>query len=217
MMIKTRHLLLSLGLAALSASAAADESSQWYSAVHGGVSNPDSWPAQIEFGGPTSPGKIETRPGANWGFVAGRQIGLNRVELEVEFGNQRGKRAEIEGDVEKHASSIRYSAVLINALRDIELSESTTAFVGAGIGIGKVSFSGVTMSDGCECFAPASASGTVWQVRAGLEYKASEQNRFFAQITHLALPEIGQTQGLPATQYSYRSVNALSVGFRHMY
>ncbi len=203
----------------VAASANAEETSPWYASAHGGINLNNRWPAEIDFGGTRASGSYETRRGGHYGLIIGRELDRLRVELEFEGGNQRIDRAQVGELSEPQSGTVRYRALLVNAMRDFELSTTKPlfAFVGAGIGIGKVSLPGSTLSDGCNCLKEASGTGFAWQLRGGLEYRASHNNRFFIQFTHLAMPSPGPVQGLPVTDYSNRAVQALSVGYRRMF
>lgn len=186
-----------------------------YVGLHLGRNNVTQLHANVDFGaGQSFPGEAGAARGLHGGLVLGHRTEHARFELEYETG-----RFDIEhvtlgpqsADVDARG---RYDAVFANAYRTERLNESIDAYLGAGIGLGRVKLPRIGLGDTCACFGPAAKSGAALQLRAGLAYRVSDGSSIGLQYSWLRLPAL-EAGGPPAVQYARKNVGAWSVAWMH--
>jgi opacity protein-like surface antigen len=188
-----------------------------YWGVHAGVNTAKSWNAQVDYGsGRPVTAHLDLDRGPHGGLMVGRQSDHARYELEYEAGRIKTKRLTIGPRSAAVGAHGRYQALLANAYRVEQLGESVDGFVGAGIGWGRASMPRVGLGDGCSCFGPASKSGFVWQLRAGLGYRVSAASSVSLQYTWLALPR-PEADKVPRVRYDAKRIGAITLGYSHQF
>jgi opacity protein-like surface antigen len=147
---------------------------------------------------------------------------------EVEFWSSTAKREAVNvGSLSaKPGDSVRASVVFLNGAFRLSESEELKAnllptwraWLGGGVGYGRVSYPGAFLSSGCDCLAAVSDSGLAAQVKFMIERQVSEKTQLVLQVGHVWLPKISTANGqFPQTQWQARHVNQLSVGLRHSF
>jgi len=188
-----------------------------YWGVHAGVNTLKSWDAQVDFGfGAPIGGRADLDRGVHGGLMVGRQSEHARYELEYETGRIKVARLTLDPLSEAVNGKGRYHALFANAYRTDRLSERIDAFVGGGIGWGRVKLPQLGLGNSCNCFGPASKSGFAWQLRAGLGYRVSDQASVTLQYTWLALPR-PEAEGPPGIRYDRKRFGALTLGYSHQF
>jgi opacity protein-like surface antigen len=211
-------LLLAAPLSALAADAAnppaADPAAGTnYAGLHLGQNDITRLHAQIDFGaGQPFPGEASAARGLHGGLVLGHRTEHARFELEYEAGHFHVEHLTLGPRSAGADARGEYQAVFANAYRTERVNESLDAFVGAGVGLGRVKLPHIGLGDTCACFGPASKSGAALQLRTGLEYRVAEQSSIGLQYTWLRLPA-PEAGGPPAVRYDRKTVGAWSVGF----
>jgi opacity protein-like surface antigen len=184
-----------------------------YVSLHLGRNNVDQLRADIDFGaGAPFAGQADAAHGAHAGLALGRRTEHARFELELEYGRFNIKHLTL-GPVSADIDAAgHYQAAFANAYRTERLSEQLDAFVGVGIGWGRVSLPKMGLGEDCACFGPASKSGAAMQLRAGLEYRVADRSSIGLQYTALRLPA-PEAGGPPAVHYTRKNLGAWSLGF----
>ena len=194
------------------APAAADPTADTtYVGLHFGQNDVRQLRANVDFGaGDPFAGVVDAEHGVHGGLVVGRRTEHARFELEFETGRFRVQHLTL-GPVGADADARgRYDAVFANAYRTERLGESVDAFVGAGIGWGRVKLPKLGLGEDCACFGPAKKSGAALQLRAGLDYRLSDKSSLGLQYTALRLPA-PEAGGPPAVRYERKTIGAWSV------
>lgn len=215
-----RYIALTAALAASclgSARAANDDLPVNYAGAHLGANTLRDWNASVDFGfGTAIDGRAELKRGLHGGLQVGRQSGHGRYEVEYERGRIRVERLTLEPLSEAVDGSGHYEALFANVYRTDRLGTALDSFVGGGIGWGRVKLPQLNLGETCACFGPASKSGFAWQLRAGLAYRLSENDRIALQYTWLNLPKPAR-DGEPAVQYERRRFGALTLGYLRLF
>lgn len=184
-----------------------------YWGVHLGQNTLKDWDARIDFGsGEPFAGRADLERGWHGGFMVGRRTAHARFELEYQQGSIEIERLTLQGLSAQSDGRGRYQAVFGNAYRAERINDSLGAFVGGGIGWGRVKLPYLGLGTTCACFGPAAKSGFAWQVRAGLDYALSPQGSITLQYSLLNLPE-PTSGGTPGIEYEQRRVGAISLGY----
>ncbi|WEF31940.1 outer membrane protein [Pseudoduganella chitinolytica] len=163
------------------------------------------------FGTPLD-GRAELKRGLHGGLQLGRQSGHGRYEVEYVRGRIRVERLTLAPLSEAVDARGHYEAVFANVYRADQLTAALDSFVGGGIGWGRVKLPQLNLGEACACFGPASKSGFAWQLRAGLAYRLTVNDRIALQYSWLNLPKPAR-DGEPAVQYDRRRFGALTLGY----
>jgi opacity protein-like surface antigen len=200
-------------LALASAGAQAVDLKPYYVGGHVGANNIDEWPAEVNFGGPSTPAQLKLDKGLHLGLFAGRRTENARFEVEYQHGQADVTGVSL-GPVSQAAGGhASYQALTLNAYRTYAFSPRFTGYAGLGIGWGKVSLPRLAPLGTCNCFQAASDGGFVYQGRLGVEYQVADTHFVFAQYTLLHLPS-SAADATPSVHYGSKNVGALSVGYR---
>ena len=206
--------LLALPMAVLAQQAGNRDEAVYYAGGHLGVNLLGSWPGTVDFGGGIEVGgRLNLDQGEHYGLILGRQTEKGRFEIEYQRGGFDLTGASL-GAVSRTVSGKgRYEALTLNAYRFRKLDEAWTAYVGVGIGWGRVRLPGADLGSVCNCLPAVSDGGFVYQGRLGLEYRFGDRHHLFGQYTWLNLPG-PDSGGTPGVDYSRRGVGTLSIGYR---
>ncbi|MGE4241481.1 outer membrane protein [Ramlibacter sp.] len=217
--MKSKLLLVSLALcAALPLASHAQQRRaapvpHWYAGIHGGVNDVKDWSADVNFGGPTTAGELRLDRGLHFGLMAGRRTENARFEVEYQHGRMDIDRMTLGGFSQAASGKGSYDALTVNAYRTFEVANRTTAYIGAGIGWGRVKLPTLPTISGCNCFRGVSDDGLVYQLRLGAEYEIQNNQHLLAQYTLLHVPGLG-SGGAPSVEYSSKNINIFSIGYR---
>ncbi len=201
-------------LAVLSGSVLAQEPRN-YLGAHAGINLGTDWPVKLGFDNNVSAnGQVQTGNGSHLGIVLGRQRENSRYELEYQVGQASIDSIQASGIRQAGQGDLKYQALTINAYRVEPIKESWDFYLGAGIGLAKVSAPQQAAIGGCNCFREVSDSGLTYLLRIGVDHHLSKQNRLFLQYTHLFLPKFG---GSPGSEYGKNDVGSVNFGFRKLF
>ncbi len=184
-----------------------------YGGAHLGMNNMSSWPAQVNFGGVTSTGRLSLDDSAHGGLMFGRQTENARFELEYQQGRIEISSAQLGPITQATDARGKYQVLMLNAYRTFLLRPNFNAFLGAGIGWGSVKLPALPPISGCNCFPAASDKGVTFQARVGAEYLMQGGHGLFLQYTALRLPG-ADSGGVPSVDYSRRTISAITAGYR---
>lgn len=202
-------------LATSSAAQASDlkDKPVYYAGGHLGINQVSRWPASVDFGGVRVDGQLALDDGSQFGLLLGRQTEKGRFEVEYQRGGFDLTGASLGAVSRSLSGKGRYEALTLNAYRFHRLNEAWTAYVGAGIGWGRVRLPAADLGSVCDCLPAASDGGLAYQGRIGLEYRFGDRHHVFGQYNWLSLPgpAVG---GAPGVDYGRRGVGALSIGYR---
>jgi opacity protein-like surface antigen len=205
--------LFPLAAAAQQRPAPMQPAAPYYAGVHIGVNDVDDWSADVNFGGPTTPGNLQLDRGLHFGLMAGRRTENARFEVEYQHGRAGVDRVSLGGFTQPAGGRATYDALTINAYRTFAVARNVTAYVGGGLGWGRVKLPQLATVAGCNCFRGASDDGFVYQLRLGAEYEIMANQFVLAQYTLLHLPSLA-TGGAPSVDYTSKNVNIFTVGYR---
>ena len=218
-MKKLTHIGVAAAAALLAAQAAQAQSTDpvRYWGLHAGVNTLKDWDAQVDFGfGTPRSGRADLDRGLHGGLMVGRQSEHLRYELEYETGRIEFARLRLDPLSAAVNGKGRYHALFANAYRTDRLSERIDSFLGGGIGWGRVKLPLLGLGTNCDCFGPASKSGFAWQLRAGLDYRVSEQAKVALQYTWLSLPR-PEAEGPPGIRYDRKRFGAVTLGYSRQF
>jgi opacity protein-like surface antigen len=188
-----------------------------YVGLHLGRNNVSQLHARVDFGaGEPFAGDARAANGLHGGLVLGHRTEHARFELEYETGRFDVEHVTLGPQSAGVDARGEYGAVFANAYRTERLNESVDAFVGAGIGLGRVKLPRIGLGDTCACFGPASKSGAALQLRAGLDYRVSDASSIGLQYSWLRLPAL-EAGGPPSVRYDRKNVGAWSVAWTHRF
>jgi opacity protein-like surface antigen len=211
-MIKLSQCCTAAAAALLAAQAGAADAVHYWG-LHAGVNTLKDLDAQVDFGfGMPLNGRADLERGVHGGLMVGRQSEHARYELEYETGRIKLERLTLDPLSEAVNGKGRYHALFANAYRTDRLSEKVDSFVGGGIGWGRVKLPLLGLGPTCKCFGPAAKSGFAWQLRAGLDYRVSEQSNVSLQYSWLGLPR-PEAEGPPAIRYDRKRFGAVTLGY----
>jgi len=187
----------------------------YYAGLHGGRNDVDEWNGNVSLGAAvTLSGTVSAERGAHWGVFGGRQTENARFEVEYQRGDFDITAIRLGPLSQAMAADGKYQALTVNAYRTHDFNERFGAYVGLGIGWGKIELPGMAFTGGCNCFREASKSGFAYQARVGAEWHIAPSHNAFVQYTWLRLPR-PTSGGSPGVEYGRKSVGAITVGYRH--
>ena len=185
----------------------------YYIGAHLGQNNLSDWPAEVNFGGVTSRGRLGLDDGLHGGVMVGRQTENARFEVEYQQGRLDITSVSL-GPVNRSEDARgKYQVLMLNAYRTFVIRPNLNAYVGAGIGWASVKLPGLPPLNGCNCFPAASEKDVAFQARVGAEYEFSLGHRLFLQYSALRLPS-ANSGGVPSVSYAHKNVSAITAGYR---
>lgn len=204
-----------LALALTASPALANEDrDQTYATVHAGYTILDNWPARVDFGGGIAfDGGLALDGDAEFGIAVGHQYGDWRIEAEYQRGYFGITGVTLDGTAASVDGKGHYDTIMLNAYHDFDLTDTLSAFVGAGAGWSNLSLPKVVFDPSCNCFGETSKRGFSYQLRAGVEYDVTDRLSFYGQYNRLFLPATNGS-GAPSTSYAKKNFGIASVGLR---
>lgn len=204
-----------LALALTASPALANEDrDQTYATVHAGYTILDNWPARVDFGGGIAfDGGLALDGDAEFGVAVGHQYGDWRIEAEYQRGYFGITGVTLDGTTVSADAKGHYDTIMLNAYRDFDLTDTLSAFVGAGAGWSNLSLPKVVFDPSCDCFGETSKRGFSYQLRAGVEYDVTDRVSFYGQYNRLFLPATNGS-GAASTSYAKKDFGIASVGLR---
>lgn len=207
-------LLAVLACLPLLAQAQAQQSRYW--SVHGGMNNLSSWPAKVNFGGPSVDASLQIERGMQFGAVLGKQYGKARYDLEYQYGGFDITGAKVAAV--SQAADVRgsYHVLTANAYRSVPQGQALALYGGLGLGAGRVTLPALGGAGGCQCLNEASKGSFVYQARLGMEYRTGASGLAFLQAGWLRLPG-ARSDGVAHVAYPRRSFATLGIGYRGLF
>lgn len=156
--------------------------------------------------------KSEHDTGFNVGAAAGYDFGMGRAELEIAYRQNDMDKFTLEGISVNAGGDVSALSFMANGYFDIHNQSPVTPYIGAGIGLARVSVNDVTVlgekiaDDSDTVFAYQLAAGVGWEFMPNLTLDLGY--RYFAT----ADPEFNDVEG-DKFESEYKSHN-LSVGLR---
>jgi len=196
---------------------AEDNNAHYYAGVQAGWHDLDRWSGDVHFGaGVSVPGHVTLDQNGQGGLIVGRERGPVRYEVEYQRGAFDLQSIHLGPQSQAAGGGGHYEALTLNAYRAAPIRGAVSAYLGAGIGYGRVEMPGARFNAGCNCFAPASGKGLTWQLRVGLEYGADSPHKAFVQYTLLSLPG-ADSGGVPSVDYGRERIGIVGLGYRYAF
>lgn len=173
--------------------------------------------AEVDFGRVTRDVDFSVHSNLNWGLAAGYQRSHFRVEAEFQQVYVGASGGSVGAAAAPLTGSFVYNVGFVNAYGLAWLSDTMKLFAGGGLGYAQGSAPKMTFARGCRCERDGSDSGFAWQLRAGLEYDITNDDRLFVQYTYMSLPELNSGSDLPQVRYSGLTTSTITVGYRRAF